>query len=438
MNSLPINPIDILPPAERTNTADPPRKVKDSPEPDSKKDRSFESVLEDVEAPPKEEEITSEPEVKNEDEAPEPEDFAQLAVNLLTAASQDPEFNLLGTTTEPTLPLVDESLVETVPTLTSDVTTLVQPTTEELDVAVDSDADLVEVLPAETEAPELTLPNQLLESSEDVAPVQAEALASNTSPVENVNDVDSDAAENTDPLESVSEEGSDEGLSQDGLSQDGQSSGSEGETVAETVIEANSPVESIDSGPAEVVRAPEVVTDRPSVSAGLESRDAVNLAQNVADSTAFNPVTASASRSVNANQFLPGPATLQAASAIQTKFTSFVDEPRQTISVELHPPDLGRLQITVEQSSDHVVAQIVATEFNSTELLLQEKDFLQEALADLGFGEASVDISHGGADQNEANEDQQGAVPRQYKTSQSELDNRPVAQVSSTGVNFLA
>jgi flagellar hook-length control protein FliK len=436
VNSLPINPIDILPAPDRTKTADAPRKINDNHEPTKQKDRSFEAVLKDVETP--KEDVVEQPKPETDNEIQETDDLETLAFNLLNAAVQDPELNLLGANVEPTTPeaeVAPQSITDAISLLASD---LVAPTTEDVTVVIDPAVETIEVLPVETVSTEQTPISQNLDTPDEFAPVQTEAIAPTANTSERSNVVEVDATSEIEQLDAASDEGIEDGLLQDGLSQDGQSGEGDGETLSESVTETVSNLETTERAQSEVTRAPRIVNEQPATSSAVESREAVNLAQNIADSATFNPAANSIARSVNANQFLPGPATLQAANAIQTKFTSFVDEPRQTISVELHPPELGRLQITVEQSSDHVIAQIVATEFNSTELLLQEKDFLQEALSDLGFGETTVDISHGGSEQNDPDQDEQSPVPKQYRTSQSETETTFTVRSGSSGVNFLA
>ncbi|QEG23360.1 flagellar hook-length control protein FliK [Mariniblastus fucicola] len=128
----------------------------------------------------------------------------------------------------------------------------------------------------------------------------------------------------------------------------------------------------------------------------------------------------------------------QASQAIQTKFASFKDEASQTISLTLHPAELGQLQITIEQTSDQMVAQITASDFNSTEMLLQEKDFLLESLSELGFGETSLDISHGGSDQEPMNDEQDTNSSPSFTATETAADTPTVVHTQTTGVNFVA
>ena len=74
----------------------------------------------------------------------------------------------------------------------------------------------------------------------------------------------------------------------------------------------------------------------------------------------------------------------------------------RTVSLELQPKELGHLTIRIEQTAELISAQIIANEQISSELLSGQKDSLTEALIDLGFDEASVDISHQQRDPDES------------------------------------
>lgn len=95
----------------------------------------------------------------------------------------------------------------------------------------------------------------------------------------------------------------------------------------------------------------------------------------------------------------------QTVRALQTDLISFQKSANQSITVEVDPPELGRINIQVEVVADHLAAQIVASEFVSAELLIRQKQHLIDALAEFGFGETTVDISHGSlSDQSERQE----------------------------------
>jgi hypothetical protein len=99
---------------------------------------------------------------------------------------------------------------------------------------------------------------------------------------------------------------------------------------------------------------------------------------------------------------------------------------------------LGQIQINVEQSADQLIAHIIAAEFNSSELLLQEKDLLMEALGELGYDETSLDISYGNSDENDPGQEQENTLPKKY--ANSETNEQRSAQVTRevTGVDFIA
>ena len=116
------------------------------------------------------------------------------------------------------------------------------------------------------------------------------------------------------------------------------------------------------------------------------------------------------------------------------------NKPLQKLSVQLHPAELGQLQITIEHTAEKVSAQIVASESASVELLMQEKDFLLETLAELGLGDASLDVFQGEQqtdDDFEGNEQQFrgrfGSLEQVTDSSSNPLSNEPPA----SGLNLL-
>ena len=124
--------------------------------------------------------------------------------------------------------------------------------------------------------------------------------------------------------------------------------------------------------------------------------------------------------------------------SIKTEFTLFESEPTQTVSLTLNPPELGQIQINVEQSADQLIAHIIATEFNSSELLLQEKDLLMEALGELGYDETSLDISHGNSDESDPGQEQENALPKKYANSKTIEQHSVQVTREVTGVDFIA
>ncbi|MEO1528513.1 MAG: flagellar hook-length control protein FliK [Planctomycetota bacterium] len=90
---------------------------------------------------------------------------------------------------------------------------------------------------------------------------------------------------------------------------------------------------------------------------------------------------------------LPGGMGEQVVAAVHQTLNSGEGSTEKAIFLELQPPELGRLRIRVEQGIDSIATHIVASEASSGDLLSSRRDTLQDALSDLGFGEASVDIS---------------------------------------------
>ena len=135
----------------------------------------------------------------------------------------------------------------------------------------------------------------------------------------------------------------------------------------------------------------------------------------------------------------PKDVAMQVAAVFTSGLTSLDKEPVQTISLELHPAELGHLKIRVEQTADQLIAHIIASEQASSDLLQQEKSFLLESLAELGFGETSLDISQGDPGQSDAEKEE--FLPHQ-KIKELDLEIKsesPVPPVLGTGsVNFIA
>ncbi len=224
---------------------------------------------------------------------------------------------------------------------------------------------------------------------------------------------------------------SNQAFEQDQNQQDSDSTGLDSNDVSTTTVKRS------ESTP-ELQATSEVVASVESPSALPEMNGVGNAAQPFVDPSFSIEANSLVNQNSALGQQTPAAATLQVSQAFQTKFNSFNDEPKQSISIELNPPELGQIQITVEQSADQMVARIIATEFYSTELLLQEKDFLLEALSDLGFGETSLDISHGGSEQHLPNEEQENNLPRKYKAASLTKETGSIVQTNIIGVNFIA
>jgi hypothetical protein len=108
----------------------------------------------------------------------------------------------------------------------------------------------------------------------------------------------------------------------------------------------------------------------------------------------------------------------------------------KTVQLELHPAELGMLKIQVTQVDHNIETRIIATEFATSELLLNHRDQLMEALAELGFQSSDVDISHEDSSFDQSKDEGQSKdSPQQSKTK-----NTPAARLetqSSVGLNLI-
>ena len=134
------------------------------------------------------------------------------------------------------------------------------------------------------------------------------------------------------------------------------------------------------------------------------------------------------------------PAELRASPGDQVKvalvnhFQSMDGERVKSLSLELHPAELGHLQIRIEQTGDQLFAQIVATEASSTELLLQQRDQLVKALDALGLGDAELNIFHDGQQQQQTNQ-QRPDSSNQNRTTAAALPAGAESPISDSAAN---
>ncbi|HMO14856.1 MAG TPA: flagellar hook-length control protein FliK [Pirellulaceae bacterium] len=75
-----------------------------------------------------------------------------------------------------------------------------------------------------------------------------------------------------------------------------------------------------------------------------------------------------------------------------SKFATLISD--RSMSLRLHPQELGHLQINVSSIDDNVRVQILATEAVTSDLLIREKAHLVSALREQGIDFPDVDISH--------------------------------------------
>ncbi len=102
-------------------------------------------------------------------------------------------------------------------------------------------------------------------------------------------------------------------------------------------------------------------------------------------------------------EMLSNSVSRQTVAAIKESLANVKPPFVQSITVEIHPADLGKLNIQVEVVKDTVQATIVATENFSADLLSRNKSELVSALSEFGFGDANVDVSHHGSQSEQQN-----------------------------------
>lgn len=138
---------------------------------------------------------------------------------------------------------------------------------------------------------------------------------------------------------------------------------------------------------------------------------------------------------------LPGGMGEQVVAAVHQTLNSPEGSTEKAIFLELQPPELGRLRIRVEQGADSIATHIVASEASSGDLLSSRRDSLQDALSDLGFGEASVDISSSEDgqffDDREFDQRQNNGSTHSY-SRESERPEPIESRESDSGLNIIA
>ena len=84
----------------------------------------------------------------------------------------------------------------------------------------------------------------------------------------------------------------------------------------------------------------------------------------------------------------------QTIHAIESSLVRSEHRSLHSITVSIHPQDLGQLNIQIEMVADAIQARIVASENLSAELLNRNKQELINALSEFGYSQTDVDISH--------------------------------------------
>ncbi len=134
----------------------------------------------------------------------------------------------------------------------------------------------------------------------------------------------------------------------------------------------------------------------------------------------------------------PAEVTKQVVTAMREIVDSSDGSTTRTVSLELHPEELGHLKIHIEQTAEAIATQIIASELISSDLLTNQKDALLEALTDLGFEDASVDISHDersqSSPQQDSNRDRTG---KSFAQNDSHSTGRRVSVPTSNGLNIV-
>jgi flagellar hook-length control protein FliK len=133
----------------------------------------------------------------------------------------------------------------------------------------------------------------------------------------------------------------------------------------------------------------------------------------------------------------PRDITEQVVSAV-TQVIESADGPAvKTMFLELNPADLGRLKIQVEQTAESVAAHIIASEIVSSDLLASKKEALLEALSNLGFADASVDISHQESNQSDARRSPWDGQPTLHPADMPPALNQHINVHTSQGLNIV-
>ncbi len=164
-----------------------------------------------------------------------------------------------------------------------------------------------------------------------------------------------------------------------------------------------------------------------------------------ANDTSTASSRSAASSTIDANSLVNAPAnsaarsvTQQAAAAVAHVIES-IDGKSKTMSFNLEPADLGKLTIQITQSSEAIAAQIIASELASSDLISAQKESLQDALSELGFDDASVDVSHGG----HASQDREEKSPQQksahtFSFPQNQMGPSLNSTTSRSGLDIVA
>lgn len=126
------------------------------------------------------------------------------------------------------------------------------------------------------------------------------------------------------------------------------------------------------------------------------------------------------------------------AGAIQSAISLTETNGTREVSIELSPAELGHLSIRVEQTDESITARIIATESISTDLLESQKQSLLESLAELGYENANVDISHRESETDNSDQRQNSAEQKQLLIDNPNGSISLQTQRDSAGLNIIA
>ncbi len=110
----------------------------------------------------------------------------------------------------------------------------------------------------------------------------------------------------------------------------------------------------------------------------------------------------------------------QVMETIVTESVSLSGGSSRSLSIQIHPAELGRLEIVIGSNDDVLKAQIVASETVTSDLLTREKSHLINALREQGIDLTDVDISH----RDPRDQDQQQFQSAYQTLAERALQNR--------------
>ena len=119
----------------------------------------------------------------------------------------------------------------------------------------------------------------------------------------------------------------------------------------------------------------------------------------------------------------------------------------KSITMHLHPADLGKLTVVIDWDSDVVSASIVASEKSTSDTLNRDRHWLMNSLSESGFALSSFDVRHDESNFQDSMDDQENSngfsSAAQSQTSDSEIENvtqqvRAMAEGNRSGINVLA